>query len=112
MGKGTLSLCCHSVHVAKEVLTRLKICASVGKSCFVLFPNNFSVIGAYHDLRDLALLQRVLSPSIHVIKSAISLTETSSARFIRAVSELELLGFIKPSKQKTDHVARLTWGGC
>ncbi|XP_061479271.1 origin recognition complex subunit 3 isoform X2 [Rhineura floridana] len=34
------------------------------------------------------------------------------ARFIRAVSELELLGFIKPSKQKTDHVARLTWGSC
>ncbi|XP_037698782.1 origin recognition complex subunit 3 isoform X5 [Choloepus didactylus] len=34
------------------------------------------------------------------------------ARFIRAVSELELLGFIKPTKQKTDHVARLTWGGC
>ncbi|XP_069707356.1 origin recognition complex subunit 3 isoform X1 [Phaenicophaeus curvirostris] len=34
------------------------------------------------------------------------------ARFIRAVSELELLGFIKPSKQKADHVARLTWGGC
>ncbi|NWX11193.1 ORC3 protein, partial [Caloenas nicobarica] len=34
------------------------------------------------------------------------------ARFIQAVSELELLGFIKPSKQKTDHVARLTWGGC
>ncbi|KAF3831752.1 hypothetical protein GH733_000564, partial [Mirounga leonina] len=29
------------------------------------------------------------------------------ARFIRAVSELELLGFIKPTKQKTDHVARL-----
>ncbi|XP_009081427.1 PREDICTED: origin recognition complex subunit 3 [Acanthisitta chloris] len=34
------------------------------------------------------------------------------ARFVRAVSELELLGFIKPSKQKTDHMARLTWGGC
>ncbi|NXX88465.1 ORC3 protein, partial [Centropus bengalensis] len=34
------------------------------------------------------------------------------ARFIRAVSELELLGFIKPSKQKADHMARLTWGGC
>ncbi|XP_066468688.1 origin recognition complex subunit 3 isoform X2 [Tiliqua scincoides] len=34
------------------------------------------------------------------------------ARFIRAVSELELLGFIKPTKQKTDHVARLTWGSC
>ncbi|XP_056343790.1 origin recognition complex subunit 3 isoform X3 [Oenanthe melanoleuca] len=38
--------------------------------------------------------------------------DTIHARFIRAVSELELLGFIKPSKQKTDHVARLTWGGC
>ncbi|XP_068407586.1 origin recognition complex subunit 3 isoform X3 [Eschrichtius robustus] len=39
-------------------------------------------------------------------------TEIIHARFIRAVSELELLGFIKPTKQKTDHVARLTWGGC
>ncbi|KAK3089676.1 hypothetical protein FSP39_005541 [Pinctada imbricata] len=34
------------------------------------------------------------------------------ARFIRAVSELQFLGFVKPTKQKTDHVARLTWGGC
>uniref|UniRef100_A0A667WWE4 Origin recognition complex subunit 3 n=1 Tax=Myripristis murdjan TaxID=586833 RepID=A0A667WWE4_9TELE len=34
------------------------------------------------------------------------------ARFIQAVSELEFLGFIKSTKQKTDHVARLTWGGC
>ncbi|KAM4866125.1 origin recognition complex subunit 3 isoform 2-T2 [Thomomys bottae] len=38
--------------------------------------------------------------------------EIIHARFVRAVSELELLGFIKPTKQKTDHVARLTWGGC
>ncbi|XP_049628165.1 origin recognition complex subunit 3 isoform X2 [Suncus etruscus] len=38
--------------------------------------------------------------------------EIIHARFIRAVSELELLGFVKPTKQKTDHVARLTWGGC
>ncbi|XP_042535446.1 origin recognition complex subunit 3 isoform X1 [Dipodomys spectabilis] len=38
--------------------------------------------------------------------------EIIHARFIRAVSELELLGFIRPTKQKTDHVARLTWGGC
>ncbi|XP_030850746.1 origin recognition complex subunit 3 isoform X4 [Strongylocentrotus purpuratus] len=34
------------------------------------------------------------------------------ARFIRAVSELQFLGFIKPTRRKTDHVARLTWGGC
>ncbi|XP_003803474.1 origin recognition complex subunit 3 isoform X2 [Otolemur garnettii] len=40
------------------------------------------------------------------------MNEIIHARFIRAVSELELLGFIKPTKRKTDHVARLTWGGC
>uniref|UniRef100_A0A672NWI3 Origin recognition complex subunit 3 n=1 Tax=Sinocyclocheilus grahami TaxID=75366 RepID=A0A672NWI3_SINGR len=34
------------------------------------------------------------------------------ARFIQAVSEMEFLGFVKSTKQKTDHVARLTWGGC
>ncbi|KAJ8353317.1 hypothetical protein SKAU_G00208840 [Synaphobranchus kaupii] len=38
--------------------------------------------------------------------------EIRHARFIRAVSELEFLGFLKSTKQKTDHVARLTWGGC
>ncbi|XP_038584931.1 origin recognition complex subunit 3 isoform X2 [Micropterus salmoides] len=38
--------------------------------------------------------------------------EDKHARFIQAVSELEFLGFIKATKQKTDHVARLTWGGC
>ncbi|KAG9336269.1 hypothetical protein JZ751_002616 [Albula glossodonta] len=38
--------------------------------------------------------------------------EVRHARFIRAVSELEFLGFVKSTKQKTDHVARLTWGGC
>ncbi|KAL3882398.1 hypothetical protein ACJMK2_028742 [Sinanodonta woodiana] len=34
------------------------------------------------------------------------------ARFIRAVSELQFLGFIMPTKRKTDHVVRLTWGNC
>ncbi|XP_014663446.1 PREDICTED: origin recognition complex subunit 3-like [Priapulus caudatus] len=38
--------------------------------------------------------------------------ELMHARFIRAVSELQFLGFVKPTKRKTDHVARLTWGGC
>ncbi|XP_054909338.1 origin recognition complex subunit 3 [Poeciliopsis prolifica] len=38
--------------------------------------------------------------------------EVKHARFIRAVSEMEFLGFIKATKKKTDHVARLTWGGC
>ncbi|KAJ8291179.1 hypothetical protein GJAV_G00022300 [Gymnothorax javanicus] len=38
--------------------------------------------------------------------------EIRRACFIRAVSELDFLGFIKSTKQKTDHVARLTWGGC
>ena len=30
------------------------------------------------------------------------------ARFSRAVSELQFLGFIRPSKRKTDHVEKLT----
>ncbi|XP_071522018.1 origin recognition complex subunit 3 [Panulirus ornatus] len=34
------------------------------------------------------------------------------ARFVQAVSELQFLGFVKPTHRKTDHVARLTWGGC
>ncbi len=32
------------------------------------------------------------------------------ARFIRAVTELQFAGFVKPSSRKTDHVTRLTWG--
>lgn len=31
------------------------------------------------------------------------------ARFIRAVAELQFLGFIKATQRKTDHVTRLTW---
>lgn len=38
--------------------------------------------------------------------------EAFQARFIQAVSELQFLGFIKATKRKTDHVARLTWGSC
>ncbi|KAK8381467.1 hypothetical protein O3P69_018502 [Scylla paramamosain] len=38
--------------------------------------------------------------------------EKLQARFVLAVSELQFLGFIKPTKRKTDHVARLTWGAC
>ncbi|KAK3739946.1 hypothetical protein QZH41_012795 [Actinostola sp. cb2023] len=34
------------------------------------------------------------------------------ARFIQAVSVLQFLGFVKSTKRKTDHVQRLTWGGC
>lgn len=33
------------------------------------------------------------------------------ARFAQVVSELQMLGFIKTSSKKTDHVARLTFGG-
>lgn len=41
-----------------------------------------------------------------------SVDRVIQARFIQAVSELQFLGFIKPTRRKTDHVARLTWGGC
>lgn len=37
------------------------------------------------------------------------INEVTQARFIRAASELQFLGFIKPTKRKTDHVQRLTW---
>ena len=42
--------------------------------------------------------------------SKVDLDPTVHARFIQAVSELQLLGFIKPMQRKTDHVERLTWG--
>ncbi|KAJ1925153.1 Origin recognition complex subunit 3 [Tieghemiomyces parasiticus] len=32
------------------------------------------------------------------------------ARFVRGISDLQFLGFIKPTMRKTDHVIRLTWG--
>ncbi|KAI8325015.1 hypothetical protein GQ54DRAFT_255601 [Martensiomyces pterosporus] len=34
----------------------------------------------------------------------------TQARFLRAVEEMRLLGFIKSTQRKTDHVVRLTWG--
>ena len=38
-----------------------------------------------------------------------SVDQRMQARFSRAVSELQFLGFIKTSKRKTDHVERLTF---
>jgi len=38
-------------------------------------------------------------------------SDTNQARFARVLAELQLLGFIKTSTRKTDHVARLTFGG-
>ncbi|XP_023347361.1 origin recognition complex subunit 3-like [Eurytemora carolleeae] len=40
-----------------------------------------------------------------------SISEEEQARFARIVSELQYIGFIKSSTRKTDHVARLTFGG-
>jgi len=39
------------------------------------------------------------------------ISQEEQARFTRVVSELHHLGFIKTSTRKTDHVARLTFGG-
>nr|CAB3264576.1 origin recognition complex subunit 3-like [Phallusia mammillata] len=39
----------------------------------------------------------------------VEIDEVTQARFIQAVSELQHLGFVKPTKKKTDHVQRLTW---
>jgi len=38
-------------------------------------------------------------------------TQDEHARFIRVAQELQYLGFIRSSNRKTDHVARLTFGG-
>ena len=38
-----------------------------------------------------------------------TIDKTYYARFSRAVSELQFLGFIRNSKRKTDHVERLTF---
>ncbi|KAK0153350.1 Origin recognition complex subunit 3 [Merluccius polli] len=46
------------------------------------------------------------------VVSAAEGKDPDSEDYGKAVSELEFLGFIKSTKQKTDHVARLTWGGC
>ncbi|XP_003742902.1 origin recognition complex subunit 3 [Galendromus occidentalis] len=39
-------------------------------------------------------------------------SKLSIAQFLRAVRELTLVGFVKPTTRKTDHCQRLTWGSC
>ena len=39
------------------------------------------------------------------------ISEQHQARFTVVIQELQTLGFIKTSRGKTDHVARLTFGG-
>ncbi|OQR68963.1 origin recognition complex subunit 3-like [Tropilaelaps mercedesae] len=39
-------------------------------------------------------------------------SEVSIAKFLRALRELQVLGFVKPTTRKVDHVQRLTWGSC
>ncbi|KAG0725663.1 Origin recognition complex subunit 3 [Chionoecetes opilio] len=46
------------------------------------------------------------------VTSSRNVDQKLQARFVLAVSELQFLGFIKPTKRKTDHMVRLTWGGC
>ncbi|KJE96911.1 origin recognition complex ORC subunit 3 [Capsaspora owczarzaki ATCC 30864] len=43
-------------------------------------------------------------------ESTASISPEIHARFIRAVSELQFMGFIKATSRKTDHVSKLTWG--
>uniref|UniRef100_A0A673IEP8 Origin recognition complex subunit 3 n=1 Tax=Sinocyclocheilus rhinocerous TaxID=307959 RepID=A0A673IEP8_9TELE len=46
------------------------------------------------------------------LECGLSFSNTVDGTCHCAVSEMEFLGFVKSTKQKTDHVARLTWGGC
>jgi origin recognition complex subunit 3 len=36
-------------------------------------------------------------------------SKTLQIRFMKATTELQFMGFIKPTERKTDHVERLTW---
>ena len=47
----------------------------------------------------------------HLLLSSLT-GDAYRARFMRAISELQFLGFIKATKRKTDHVERLTWDLC
>ena len=42
-------------------------------------------------------------------KNKLNVDPKLQARFSRCVSELQYLGYIRPSKRKTDHVEKLTW---
>ncbi|KAJ8918404.1 hypothetical protein NQ315_008100 [Exocentrus adspersus] len=53
----------------------------------------------------------IVDPSDTADDGKIRVDPKLQARFTQAVAELEYLGFIKSSKRKADHVARLTWGG-
>jgi origin recognition complex subunit 3 len=39
------------------------------------------------------------------------LTSDYRALFQRALGELKFLGFVKPSRKKTDHIAKMMWKG-
>ena len=40
-----------------------------------------------------------------------SYTNTIRALFQRALAELKYLGLLRPTKKKTDHVAKVMWKG-
>ncbi|KAI9105418.1 origin recognition complex subunit 3 N-terminus-domain-containing protein [Phlyctochytrium arcticum] len=51
------------------------------------------------------------APSLDEEQMRVTRAQEIQARFVRAMGELQFLGFIKPTTRKTDHVMRLTWGG-
>ena len=63
----------------------------------------------------LSLPARRLSMSIFTVTGEEDehqeISAKQQARFSRVVAELQMLGFIRTSNKKTDHVARLTFGG-
>ena len=46
--------------------------------------------------------------SFHVILDKKKISNEIHAKFIRSVSELQFMGYLKPTKRKTDHVAKLS----
>ncbi|XP_039287914.1 origin recognition complex subunit 3 [Nilaparvata lugens] len=92
--------CCKLSNDGEILPTMPDVCIA-----YKLHLESSSLINMYDWLQSFAA---VINPNGD---SGKNLDDQIQARFTQAVAELQLLGFIKSTKKKTDHVVRLTWGG-
>lgn len=95
---------CCKISDPEEILTTMPdICIA-----YKLHLESGALINMYDWLQSFVT---IVSPNEQTDGDQQKIDPKIQARFTRAVAELQFLGFIKSSKQKTDHVTRLTWGG-
>lgn len=68
--------------------------------------------GKLINLYDMLQAFRGLKASTAQKKLSVEEEKLIEAQFFRSVAELQLLGLVKATQRKTDHVARMTWGSC